>query len=54
MFGFWASKSLKLRRNACFFGFKSSLVENFHELNLKCWPSQKCEIQSFFPQKVPI
>ena len=26
IFGFWASQSLKLSRNTCFRGFKSSLV----------------------------
>ena len=28
MFGFWMGKGLKLSRNTCFCGFKSSLVVN--------------------------
>ena len=30
IFDFWAVQSLKLRRNTCFCGFKSSLVVNSH------------------------
>ena len=30
IFGFWAGQTLKLRRNTCFRGIKSSLVVNFH------------------------
>ena len=30
IFGFWADQTLKLRRNTCFRGIKSSLVVKFH------------------------
>ena len=30
IFGFWVGQSLKLRRNTCFHGLKSSLAVNFH------------------------
>ena len=54
IFGFSVSQGLKLRRNTCLCRFKSSLMVHSTYQNLKGWPSQKCELQSFVFQKVAI
>ena len=47
-------QGLKLWRNTCFCQFKPSLALNFDVPNLKGWPFQKYELQSFVFQNVPI
>ena len=54
VFGFWTGQSLKLRRNSCFCGLKSSFPVNFQYQKLKGLPLQKWEVQSFAFQKGPV
>ena len=45
MFCFWSNQSLKLSRNICFLGFKSSLVLNSHVTKPEMLALSKCELQ---------
>ena len=54
IFGFWAVLSLKLSRNTCFCGFKSSLAVNYHIAKPERLTSQKCELQPFVFLNLPV
>ena len=54
MFGLWAGQGLKSRRNTFFVELSLLWWWNSTYQNLKGWPFQKCELQSFAFQKKPI
>ena len=51
IFGFWASQNLKLRRNTCFRGFKSTLLVYSYVAKPEMLPLSKMWTSTFFLSK---